>query len=107
MTTKWIGPFHEDFKIGDCGFLIRIVNNRTGGSEHCQFRDTPARTNQSLEDRLYGWCGSYNDVATHAAGLWKVVKVAGNGRLKVEQLGGAELADGLENFGYPELNPQS
>ena len=103
-STRWIGPFdYEGFKIGDYGFLLRIVNNRTGGSEHYQFRDTPARTNQSLEDRLYGWCGSYNDVATHAEGVWKVVKVAINGRLKVERLSGGELADALEEFGYPGL----
>lgn len=102
MTTMWIGP-QEDLEVGSMGFLIEF-SNPIQNSQRYTLRDTPAYTNQSYEPRLNGWCGSYNDTSTHARGFWKVVKVAKNGRAKIEEMTGEARAEALEEFGYPELH---
>ncbi len=67
--------------------------------------DTPARTNRSHEDKLYGWCGSYNNVSTNACGAWRVTRIAKNGRMLISKLTGDELATFLEEMGFPDLTP--
>jgi hypothetical protein len=82
------------------GFLVRF-DNVLRGTERYALRLLPAHTNQSNEPRLHGWCGTYNDIETHACGLARVSRVAGNGRvLLVPVEATAEL---LESMGYPEL----
>lgn len=102
--TMWIGP-QEDLDVGDRGFLIEF-SHWTKQSSQYVLRDTPAKTNQSLEPLLRGWCGSYNDMSTNARGFWEVVKMAKNGRAKIKEVEGAALAEALEEFGYPELTPK-
>jgi len=99
-NTHWIGP-DETLKVGDFGFLI--VKDDNFGGERWSLSDTPAHTNMSHEPRLNGWCGTYNDIATFARGMAKVVKIARNGRAQVVRLGGVELVEALEELGYPEL----
>lgn len=101
MGCKWID---EQAPYMDVGFLVEISNENTGSSRY-ELRDLPAHTNQSHEPRLRGWCGSYNNVSTHAAGVWKVSEVARNGRVKVVELKGEALMEALEELGYPDLMP--
>lgn len=93
-----------DLKIGTVGFLIES-DNPYSGSARAYLSDRPAHTNQSNEPRLSGWCGSYNDVSTYGRGLWRVVKILPNGRVKIEEVIGEDLASALEDLGYPELVP--
>lgn len=100
MKTTWIGP--DEFSMNDVGFLIHHSNEIDGGNRY-ELRDTPAYTNRSCEPRLHGWCGTYNNLATYAEGLVKVIQIARNGRAKVAELEGEELRSHLEDLGYPEL----
>jgi hypothetical protein len=86
---------------GTVGFLIGTTRN--GGYERLSLSDRPAHTNQSREPRLSGWCGSYNDVSTNARGLWRVVEIKANGRAKIEEITGDDLAAALDELGWPEL----
>lgn len=105
MNTRWIGPYDfENFPIGHKAFLIQHEHHTKGWVRY-ELRDVPAQTNQSLKDKLYGWCGSYNDVSTTAKGVAEVVKIAKNGRLQVQEIAGDPLAAYLEEAGYPELTP--
>ena len=101
MTSMWIGP-DETLTVGQVGFLIENWNEANGGGKF-YMRDIPAHTNQSHQPRLHGWCGSWNNVATHGRGLVRVERVAKNGRAFVRELEGDELKAGLEDLGYPEL----
>ncbi len=103
MTTnsRWIGP-DPALSVGDIGFLIENAHENSGGSLFF-LRDTPAHTNRSHEPRLHGWCGSWNNVSTEAHGLVRVERLARNGRAFVIELSGGELAEALEDLGYPEL----
>lgn len=100
-STLWIGPL-DHAKVGDVGFLVQHSHNLKGWIRH-DLRLTPAHTNQSQEPRLDGWCGTYNDVATHADGMVRVERVAKNERVLVKRLAGDELTAALEELGYPEL----
>lgn len=100
--TRWIDN-RNDSEVGDVGFLVNVSNHMTGLDRY-DLRGTPAHTNGSHMPKLYGWCGSYNDTATHARGLVKIVKVTNNGRAKVETLKGQALEDALEELGYPDLD---
>ncbi len=106
-TTRplWIGP-DESLAVGQTGFLIRHWHE-TKGWVRFDLRDTPARTNVSLEYRLSGWCGSYDNISTTARGMVRVTRVAKNGRALVAQLTGAELTAALEDLGYPELDSEA
>ena len=104
MTTMWIGP-DEMLKVGDFGFLVQKSNDNNGW-ERYELRDTPAYTNRSIEPRLEGWCGTYNDVATYGCGMWRVERLARNGRAFIRKLEGGELGAALEELGYPELMPE-
>lgn len=101
MKTQWIGP-DENLALDQVGFLIRFSNENNAGTRYV-LRDTPASTNQSHEPRLHGWCGSYDNISTTAEGMVKVIRMARNGRALVQELEGEELANGLEELGYPEL----
>lgn len=101
MTAQWIGP-DESLTAGQIGFLVEHHDTLAGWRRY-DVRDLPARTNQSLEPRLHGWCGSFNDVSTHARGMVRVERIAKNSRAYVRELDGDELAAALEEFGYPDL----
>jgi len=89
---------------GNVGFLVRISNEIGQGPDRTTLRDEPACTNQSCEPRVWGWCGTYNNTRCDACGVGRVVRVAGNGRVKVEQVEDrASLKAFLEDVGYPEL----
>lgn len=101
MTTMWIGP-DDRLTVGDFGFLVHI-ENPVKRTEHYELRDTPPTTNQSYQPVLNGWCGSYNNTSTYGRGMWKVERMARNGRAFVRELEGDDLAAALEEFGYPDL----
>lgn len=105
METKWIDEQAEPLSVGDAGFLVRNSYENTGG-ERYELRDTPAHTNQSHMPRLVGWCGSWNNVSTYGEGVWKVIRVAKNGRLLLQEIEGAERQAFLDEYGYPDLTPE-
>ena len=99
---QWIGPA-DGLAVGRVGFLIES-SNAVAGWVHHRLSDVPAHTNRSFEPRLYGWCGTENDVATFASGLVRVDTMARNGRAHVRTLAGAELRRELLELGYPDLS---
>lgn len=105
MATMWIGVEGDDFAPGQTGFLVE-TSHATKGWTRYQLRDWPAKTNQSFEPRLHGWCGSHNDVSTNGRGVARAERVAKNGRALVKILEGAEAIAALEDLGFPELAEQ-
>lgn len=109
-TTKtksmWIDLNGYDvIKPGYVGYLVS-KSHATKGWETFTLGEEPARTNVSREPRLHGWCGSYNDVATHAHGIAKVVKInKAETRAYVTVLAddSPEAEAFKEETGYPEL----
>lgn len=101
MTKKWIDE-QEGYNVGDAGFLVRN-SHETDGWDRYHLRDMPAHTNVSRVPRLVGWCGSYNNISTSACGVWKVVRVAKNGRMLITETDADETATFLEEMGYPDL----
>lgn len=101
MSTKlWIDGEHG---VGDAGFLVRI-SNPVKGSDRYELRNRPPTTNQSHQPRARGWCGTWNDTATHGCGVWKVVRVAKNGRVQlVEITDRSALVAFLDEHGFPDL----
>lgn len=102
-TTRWIGP--DDRLAADMVGFLWCKSNAIQGWDRVTLEDRPPYTNQSHQPRLSGWCGTYNDIATYAQGVWKVVRMARNGRAFIRSLSGTELRDALEELGYPELIP--
>ncbi len=103
MAQMWIDE-QEEFGAGDSAFLISFYNENTGGTRYT-LRNQPAYTNVTNEPRLNGWCGSYNNISTHAEGVVKVVRIAKSGRYLVAHLTLKENEDFLNEMGYPELIP--
>lgn len=101
MAQKWIDE-QEAYNLGDTGFLV-CNSHETEGWSRYHLRDTPAHTNVSRAPRLVGWCGSYNNISTHACGVWKVVRVAKNGRTLITETDADETAAFLDEMGYPDL----
>lgn len=92
------------YGLGDQAFLVSFSNTSSGSTGYV-LRDQPAYTNRSNKPRLTGWCGTYNNVATYGEGAWKVVRIAKSGRYLIQRLEDTELAEFLEEMGYPELIP--
>lgn len=101
-TARWIGTENDQFEIGQTGFLVKIHNTMKGWTRF-DLRDHPAKTNQSYEPRLHGWCGTTNDVSVFGLGVARVERVAKNGRAFVRELEGDDLNAALEELGYPDL----
>ena len=53
--------------------------------------------------RLIGWCGSYNNISTSGCGVWKVTRIAKNGRMLIQEATAEEVEAFLEEMGYPDL----
>ena len=99
---KWIDGDGVE-RVGQVGFLVSR-SNPYDRWEHFELRDHPAHTNRSHAPRLIGWCGSTDNVSTHAIGLFRVIKVAKNGRVKVSEIKDRKVAEEvLEDLGYPDL----
>jgi hypothetical protein len=92
--------------VRDTGFLVRI-SHETNSWERYELRDTPAMTNQPREPRLHGWCGTTNNISATACGMVRVTRMARNGRALVQEIEGQELAEALEDLGYPDLYEES
>lgn len=109
MKTMWIDT--DDINTGTMpegspGFLIEI--SPQGKATRYDLRDTPAKTNQSGEAKLTGWCGTTNNVSVDAAGVWKPVMLSLNGmRTQIQEVDRAELELFLEAVGWPELLPDN
>jgi len=108
MSTKWIDEQCNDYeqgpeKVGELGFLIRISNENTGADRY-KLSFTPAYTNQSRKPRLLGWCGTYNNVGTYGEGIWKISRIAKNGRTLITEVDDESETQGfLDEMGYPDL----
>lgn len=104
MTTIWIdGPDHISTPVGAAFFLVEHSHCTKRWTRH-ELRDTPPRTNQSFEARPRGWCGTTNDVSTHGRGVWRVTRVAKNGRVQLVRVTDpAELREYLDEVGFPDL----
>lgn len=104
MTTIWMdGPDHISTPVGSAYFLVEHHHTLRGSRRH-ELRDTPPRTNQSFEPRPVGWCGTTNNVATFGRGVWRVTRVAKNGRVHLSQVTDRdEIAAYLEEAGFPDL----
>lgn len=111
MTQKWIDEQVHEYeqgpeKVGDIGFLIRNSNENTG-TDRFSLRWTPAHTNQSHEPRLNGWCGTYNNVGTYGEGIWKIIRIAKNGRTLIEEVNDEQEREAfLDDVGYPDLTSE-
>lgn len=107
MSTKqlWIGP-DDRLAVGDSGFLIERSNPVQGWRRY-SLESLPAHTNQSRQPRLYGWCGTTDDVSVQALGMAQVQRIAENGRVLVQVLAAGELPAMLQALGYPELVGQA
>jgi hypothetical protein len=103
MMATWIDG---DYAVGHVGFRIDTSNpiRQTASTLLTQH---PAHTNASCQPRLYGWCGSTNDTNTYALGLAKVVRQGRHGRVQIVEVRAlAEIAQFLEEVGYPDLLDQ-
>jgi hypothetical protein len=90
-------------KHGTLGYLVETLNTNTGRTTFSLY-ERPCRTNQSLEPRLWGWCGETDNRSRYARGVVRVVKRNRLGdRARVAQVTGVELAAFLESEGYPDL----
>ena len=110
--TQWIDT---DSVTADCrplagkevmpGFLLEI--SPQGRATRHQLRDDPARTNQSREATLVGWCGETDNVSVYACGIWVVVDRSPNHqRAKIAQVTDRhEIEQFLDLVGWPELMP--
>ena len=99
--TMWIDG--DDLQVDQVGFLIEAENCIRGSDSH-YLADRPACGNQSGMPRIRGWCGTTNDVAVYGRGLWRVVKIARNGRAKIEELTDrSAIESALDELGYPDL----
>jgi hypothetical protein len=101
IAQTWIDGY--ELSVGDIGFLVEVCPEQR--ADYCVLQDRPAYTNQSHEPRLYGWCGTTNNVARFGQGVARVIRCAKNGRACVQALEGAELTAALEELGFPELDP--
>lgn len=87
----------------DIGFLVEFANVLRNSSRF-YLSDRPPHTNQSHEPCAVGWCGTWNDIATHGHGVYQVVKRARNGRVLIREVTDrAQLDEFLGDVGYPGL----
>lgn len=100
MPQMWIDE--DRVAAGEKYFLIKISNENTNSSKYV-LQNKPPYTNRSFQPKLYGWCGTNNNVATHGEGVWRVLRQAKSGRILIEQVNGEELIEFLEEMGYPEI----
>ena len=85
------------------GYLVKATDTTTGYISY-SLRERPLRTNKSHEPRLFGWCGTTNNVSLEAKGAWRVDHMNNfNDRAQIVQLKGDELTAFLNKDGYPEL----
>ena len=105
-TSMWIGGHKaasDGFCVGDAAFLVRF-SNAVRDTERYELRDLPANTNLSHEARPRGWCGTWNNVSTDGLGVWRVAKIAKNGRVQIAEVTERdELSAFLNEYGYPDL----
>lgn len=100
----WIDNGEMD-TVGTIGYLVETSSN---GSASFSLRERPLRTNQSLQPRLFGWCGETDNKSRTARGVWRIDATNKSGdRAKISKLAGSDLAEFLERDGYPELIPVS
>lgn len=102
MTAMWIDG-GENLSVGEIGFLVRISNPERRSERH-ELRDRPPYTNISHQPTPRGWCGSYNGTSTSGCGVWKVTRIAKNGRAQIVEVTDRDaLVAFLDEYGFPEL----
>jgi hypothetical protein len=99
----WTDDLATNFApIGTVGFLARHDYHREGRAAYF-LEEKPCHTNMSHDPKLHGWCGTTNDVATHAMGLARVSQVTKNGRVRPTPLKDSEVPEALRGLGWPSL----
>lgn len=84
MNIDYFNPLYENApKIGTIAFLVGFYDLN---STRYKLRNKPPKTNVSLEYRVYGWCGTDNNVSIHGDGIIKIVRTYKNGRIKLQRL---------------------
>ena len=91
------------WSVGDVAFAVERTYVMRRERRVVALQSTPATTNQSNQPRLYGWCGTTDDVSVYADGVARVVRVSAIGRAQCVRLDGADATAALERLGYPEL----
>lgn len=97
----WIDSYdvHTE-RDSDVGFLVQTGHILRGRVRY-HLSTRPAHTNLSHEPRLYGWCGTTNDIAKYGKGLATVARRAKNGRVCLRRV--EATPEILEELGWPEL----
>lgn len=80
VKTTWVGPADNHFD-----------------ADTIEIRTEPARTNQSNEIKLHGWCGTTNDWSVYALGEYETIEAA---RAAITaEFGEVRKGDDGESFG--------
>lgn len=101
----WIDHINLDTNIGEmqCGFLGTV--SRLNGAEYAFLSLHPCRTNMSHRARAFGWCGTTNDSALYADGIWRVQRINYESeRVLLERVtSDFEISNFLADVGWLEL----
>jgi hypothetical protein len=103
---RWIDEQHHTL-VGEVYFLSRLSPERRAARWFLDL--SPCRTNQSREPRLFGWCGTTNNVELYAHGLARVEAFAKNGRTRITLVTWDSPAgqQALLYLGYPDLEGET
>lgn len=101
----WIENDYQNRGYNYVGFLVCRVNQH--GTERYNLEDHPPHGNTSGKPTPCGWCGTYNNIATYGMGVWRIVRIARNGRIEIAEVTDKDnLMKYLDDVGYPDLITQ-
>ena len=101
----WADDEEGKYKIGSVGFIVERTHTLEGWTRYYLYQ-RPAHTNMSHCPKLYGWCGTTNDVGVFAHGLGIVANILANNRtcfLAIDDADREAITEALDSLGYPEL----
>lgn len=75
----WVNANCWDYRVGQRVYIARYSPESAYQPDHIEVSDSPWHTNQSLQPRLRGWCGTNNNVAIHALGTGTIKKFNSRG----------------------------
>jgi hypothetical protein len=99
--SMWIDG--DKCEVSEIGFLIEIYSENTG-NVWFKLRDCPVKDRETGEWTALGYDRGQNNLHSLSQGVWKVIKVAGNGRVLLARvLDREELVKFLDDTGFPDL----
>lgn len=102
----WIENDYQHRDYNYVGFLAHRVDINNG-NERYSLDDHPPHGNASGNPKPCGWCGTYNNIATYGMGIWRIVRIARNGRIEITKVTDKDdLMKYLDDVGYPDLITQ-